>query len=78
MQDPLLHWNSSTFLFGIQVQGIVYLSCAQINPHLTVSQIEFGCERGCQTHLGHGHSQDQKQHTPENAYYEVKVWISLV
>ena len=78
MQDPLLHWNSSTFLFGIQEQGIGDLSCAQIDPHLTVSQIEFGCERGCQTHLGHGHSQDQKQHTPGNAYYQVEVWIFLV
>ena len=55
MQEPLLHWNSSTLLFGIQEQGIVYLSCAKINPHLTVSQIEFRCARGCQSQLWHGH-----------------------
>ena len=73
MQEPLLHWNSSTLLFGIQEQGKGSLSCAKIDPHLTVSQIEFRCERRCQSQLGHGHKQDQKQHTPGNAYHEVEV-----
>ena len=42
MQDPLLHWNSSTFLFEIQEQGKGALSCAQIN--LTLQSVKLSSD----------------------------------